>query len=64
MGTKMAPTYATLVMGYLEKQLYEKFEEKYGNHYKEELIKLFNDIWMTVFFYGGNQKKSLRSFTK
>ena len=28
MGTKMAPAYATLEMGYLEKKLYEKYEEK------------------------------------
>ena len=30
MGTKMAPTYGTLVMAILEKQLYDKYEEKYG----------------------------------
>ena len=30
MATKMAPTYATLVMSFLEKQLYQRIEEKYG----------------------------------
>lgn len=30
MGTKFAPTYATLVMGYLEQKLYQNIEEKYG----------------------------------
>ncbi|WP_179116229.1 reverse transcriptase domain-containing protein, partial [Solemya velum gill symbiont] len=30
MGTKMAPTYATLVLGYLEEILRERMREKYG----------------------------------
>ena len=30
MGTKVAPTYATLVMGYLEVKLYERLNIKYG----------------------------------
>ena len=30
MGTKLAPAYATLVMGYLEIRLYQQVEEKYG----------------------------------
>ena len=34
MGTKVAPTYATLVLGYLEHILYNKIEEKYGNEVK------------------------------
>ena len=41
MGTKMAPTYATLVMGYLEKLLYQSYEEKYGAADAELFIKLF-----------------------
>lgn len=41
MGTKMAPTYATLVMGYLEQILYEKYKEKFGNDDIEELINGF-----------------------
>ncbi len=31
MGTKMAPTYATLVMGYLEHKLYKSYETRYPN---------------------------------
>ena len=38
MGTKMAPTYATLVLGYLENILYDKVGVKYGNEVKEYLI--------------------------
>lgn len=30
MGTKMAPTYATLTIAYLERTLYEQINEKYG----------------------------------
>ena len=41
MGTKMAPTYATLVLGYLEKKLYSKFETHFGSENKEEFIQAF-----------------------
>ena len=36
MGTKFAPVYATLVIGYLEEKLYRQINEKYGNHYTDE----------------------------
>ena len=39
MGTKIAPIYATLEMGFLEKQLYQRIEEKYGEATKTEFIK-------------------------
>ena len=42
MGTKLAPTYATLVMGYLELKLYDKIEEKFGT----EFSKCFKEEWM------------------
>ena len=41
MGTKMAPSYATLVMGYLEKQLYARLLEIYGLTETEEFIRTF-----------------------
>jgi hypothetical protein len=35
MGTKVAPTYATLVLGFLEEKLFstvqERFEQEFGN---------------------------------
>ena len=37
MGTKMAPTYATLT--YLEENLYEIIDKKYSNNIKEEFTK-------------------------
>jgi len=30
MDTKMAPSYATLVTGYIEELLYQNMEDKYG----------------------------------
>ena len=37
MGTKMAPTYATLTLTYLEENLYEIIGKKYGNDIKEKI---------------------------
>ncbi|XP_071171038.1 uncharacterized protein [Mytilus edulis] len=34
MGTKVAPTYATLVMGYIEKQLYEKIPSEFDENFR------------------------------
>lgn len=59
MGTKMAPAYATLVMGYLEMQLYEKFKEKYGNDAKEEFIKLFKRFLDDCFYIWERTEKEL-----
>ena len=39
MGTKMAPTYATLTLAYLEENLYEKLGKKYGHNIKGEFAK-------------------------
>ena len=39
MGTKMAPTYATLTLAYLEENLYEITGKKYDNDIKEEFTK-------------------------
>ena len=36
MGIKLAPTYATLVMAYLELILYEKTEETFGQEFRKE----------------------------
>ena len=41
MGTKMAPTYATLTVVYLKENLYKIIGKKYGNHIIEEFIKLW-----------------------
>ena len=41
MGTKLAPTYATIVMTYLEPRLYEKIEERLGPEFRKE----FEEQW-------------------
>ena len=38
MGTKVAPTYVTLVMGYLENKLYNIIENKYGLNHKNKFV--------------------------
>ena len=39
MGTKMVPIYATLILAYLEENLYEIIGKKYSNDIKEEFTK-------------------------
>ena len=41
MGTKYAPTFATLVLGYLEEKLYDTIEE----HYDSEFRQSFERMW-------------------
>lgn len=62
MGTKMAPTYATLVMGYLEEQLYRKYEEINGSEKKEELIKLFKRFLDDCFLPWHDTEEKLQEF--
>ena len=42
MGTKFAPTYATLVLAYLEEKLYVQTEIKYG----KEFARYIKDNWI------------------
>ncbi len=49
MGTKMAPTYATLVLGYLEIKLYTLFEAHFGPAGKQYLIENFKRFLDDVF---------------
>ncbi len=59
MGTKCAPTYATLVMGYLEIGLYEKIETEYGaeiRNYFESHYKRFLDDCFILWPFGEPQK--------
>lgn len=39
MGTKMAPTYATLCLGFLEESLYKKTNEEFGEEFSQTLKK-------------------------
>lgn len=62
MGTKMAPTYATLVMGYLEKQLYSKYEQMFGNEDKDDLIKIFKRFLDDCFTIWKKSEEDLTKF--
>ena len=50
MGTKVAPTYATLAIGYLEEQLLEKLDRKYGSeisgHFREKRMRFLDDCFI------------------
>ena len=58
-GTKMAPTYATLVMGFLEKKLYQRIEEKYGEATKTEFIKNFKRFLDDCFIFWQKSRTEL-----
>ena len=57
MGTKFAPTYATLVMGYLEQKLYRTMEQKYGIQFTrdfEKSWKRFLDDCFIIWTHGND----------
>ena len=54
MGTKFAPKYATLVMGYLEQKLYQKVEDEFSQrfaNYIENSWKRFLDDCFIIWNY-------------
>ena len=55
----MAPTYATLVMGFLEKQLYQRIEEKYGEATKTEFINNFKRFLDDCFIFWQKSRAEL-----
>ena len=46
MGTKIPPTYAILILAYLEENLYEIIDKTCGNNVKVNLIRHGKDIYM------------------
>ena len=56
-GTKFAPTYATLVLAYLEEMLYSQTEIEFD----KELADYIKDNWkrflMIVLYFGQKEKK-------
>ena len=62
MGTKMAPTYATLMMGYLEKELYSSNEDTFGNEDKDDFIKLFKRFLDDCFIISKRSEEDLMKF--
>ena len=61
-GTKMAPTYATLMMGYLEKELYSSNEDTFGNEDKDDFIKLFKRFLDDCFIIWKRSEEDLMKF--
>ena len=62
MGTKFAPTYATLVLAYLEEKLYSKIEIKFGKEFAVYIKvnwKRFSDDCFVFWIKG---EKSLKTF--
>ena len=45
MGTKVAPLYATLSLGYLEKSIYTIIKSKYGPFMKDFSLIIILDFW-------------------
>ena len=54
MGTKMASTYATLILAYLEENLYEVIGKKYANDMKEEFTKSWKRYLDNCFRFWGD----------
>ena len=62
MGTKMAPTYATLVTGNLEKQLYVKYEKIIGTEERDKLIQFFKRFLDDCFIIWKKSEEDLLKF--
>lgn len=57
MGTKGAPIYATLVMGYLENKLFEKYQ-KYLMPNLVPIYKQIGNAILTIFLFSGQNGKT------
>ena len=58
MGTKFAPVYATLTIGYLEEKLYTIIETNYDTEFQRYLKNIGNGFWTTASFHGPSLKKN------
>ena len=56
MGTRFAPSYATLVLAYLEEILYRKVEIEFDKESQFISKKTGNGFWITVSFFGQKEK--------
>lgn len=64
MGTKMAPTYATLVMGHLERKLYEQFGHRYGTEQRDQFINIFKRYLDDCFLFWDKTRQELDELHK
>lgn len=52
MGTKVAPTYATFVLGFLKEKMYAETHEIFGDEFAIYIKILWKRYWTTVLFFG------------
>ena len=62
MGTKFAPTYATLILGYLEEILYTKIEYKYDKQYADFLKQFLKRFLDDCFIFWTKSRTDLLDF--
>lgn len=61
MGTKVAPTYATLTIGYLEQKLYEEIEKKWGENFKLQFIQIWKRFLDDCFIPWNRSKDDIKT---
>ena len=59
-GTKVAPTYAVLTIGYLEQRLYNKIAEEFGQTFKIEFEKVWKRFLDDCFLLWSKSEDDLR----
>ena len=62
MGTKVAPTYATLVMGFLEEKLYRKIDTQYDTAFSEYIRNNWKRYLDDCFMFWSKTKEELSNF--
>ena len=62
MGTKFAPTYATLVLAYLEEKLYMKVEEEFDAEFADYLRQWWKRFLDDCFIFWNKSEEELRKF--
>lgn len=62
MGTRFAPSYATLVLGYLEIKLEQILKEKFGKNIAEKIIEKYRRYLDDVFLIWNTENGSLEIF--
>ena len=58
MGTKFAPVYPTLTIGFLEEKLYTIIETNYDTEFQRYLKNIAKDFWTTALFHGPSLKRN------
>ena len=62
MGTKMAPTYATLTLGYLEELMYQQINENFSEEFSENIKRHWKRYLNDCFIIWSNSDEYLATF--